>query len=51
MLRLLTLVILLATATVASADCGVNTIVTTDGRIISCTICCLGGSCATTCSR
>jgi hypothetical protein len=29
----------------------VNTIVTTDGRIISCTVCCLGGSCSTTCSR
>jgi hypothetical protein len=51
MIRVITVLVLLATATLAWADCGVNTIVTTDGRIISCTVCCLGGSCSTTCSR
>jgi hypothetical protein len=51
MLRVITIVVLLATATLAWADCGVTTLVTTDGRIISCTTCCLGGSCATTCTR
>ena len=51
MIRFITIVFLLATATLAWADCGVNTIVTTDGRILSCVVCCLGGSCSTTCSR
>lgn len=51
MLRTLIVTFLLATAALAWADCGVSTIATTDGRIISCTTCCLGGSCATTCTR
>lgn len=51
MIRFITIVVLLATATFAWADCGVNTIMTTDGRILSCVTCCLGTSCSTTCSR
>lgn len=51
MLRVITMLFLLATATLAWADCGTTTIATTDGRILSCTTCCLGASCATTCTR
>lgn len=49
MIRLITVVFLLATATLAWADCSTNTVVTPHGRVISCTTCCIGGSCSTTC--
>jgi hypothetical protein len=51
MLRALIIGSLLAIATLASADCSVTSIMTDDGRILSCTTCCIGGSCATTCTR
>jgi hypothetical protein len=50
-MRWLVALTILFAATVAAADCAVNSIVTSDGRILTCTICCHGGSCATTCSR
>jgi hypothetical protein len=31
--------------------CFTTTVVTDDGRVLTCSTCCLGGSCATTCSR
>lgn len=49
MLRtVLTAALLLAVATLAWADCGTTTI-TRDGRILTCTTCCLGTSCSTSC--
>jgi hypothetical protein len=51
MFRTILIATMLAWSALAWADCGVNTITTTDGRIISCTTCCLGGSCSTTCTR
>jgi hypothetical protein len=51
MLRTLIIASLLAIATLASADCSTTTVITEHGRILICTSCCLGDSCAVTCSR
>jgi len=45
------LAVLVLSVVPASADCSATTITTSDGRILTCSTCCLGGSCATTCTR
>jgi hypothetical protein len=41
--------LLLGFATLAHASCRSHTLWTADGRIISCTTCCAGASCSTSC--
>jgi hypothetical protein len=49
MLKAIITAALILTAPAAWANCRTHTVFTADGKVITCTTCCYGNNCTTTC--